>query len=63
MCRVIKKTWLEIINQKILSFEDNNVSSPVMLLIHGRTFKMGSSMNLASDLIDDNGVVLVTINY
>ncbi|RZB39122.1 COesterase domain containing protein [Asbolus verrucosus] len=41
-----------------LPSEDDNVSLPVMFFIHGGAFKVGSSMNLASDLITDNGVIL-----
>ncbi|RZC35598.1 COesterase and/or Abhydrolase 3 domain containing protein [Asbolus verrucosus] len=39
------------------------VALPVMLYIHGGGFVGGSSMNVASDRIIENDVILVTINY
>ncbi|RZB40323.1 COesterase and/or Abhydrolase 3 domain containing protein, partial [Asbolus verrucosus] len=46
-----------------LPSEDNNVSLSVMFFIHGGAFKDGTSMDSASDLIIENDIILVTINY
>ncbi|RZC35306.1 COesterase and/or Abhydrolase 3 domain containing protein, partial [Asbolus verrucosus] len=42
---------------------EQNVSFPVMFFIHGGAFAGGSSAMHKSDLIVENDVVLVTINY